>query len=161
MADETSDTPDTPETPDASGPAKKKSNLVPILIVVGVIVLIIIGLGVWKLTSKDDSTTRSGPLPIKIAKNLYAAWQAGDQTAAAKDATPSAVTAIFAIPAADGDGLTFGACTKTTANPLPKTCTFSRPGGQLTMTVNRVNGKKVVTAVKLGPAATTPTSPTG
>src|SRR5664279_1559380 len=134
MADETSDT---PETPGASEPAKKKSNLVPILIVVGVIVLIIIGVGVWKLTSKSSSSSKaSGPLPVKIAKNLYAAWQAGDQAAAAKDATPTAVTAMFAIPAADGDGLTFGACTKIGSKPIPKACVFSRPGGQLTMTVN-------------------------
>jgi hypothetical protein len=158
MADETSDTSD---TPGASDPAKKKSNLVPILIVVGVVVVILIGVGVY-LLKKDDSTTKAtGPFPVKMAKNLYAAWQAGDQTAAAKNATPSAVTAMFAIPAADGDGLVFGACTKNGATPLPKTCTFSRPGGQLTMTVNRVNGKKVITAVKLGPAATTPTDTTG
>ena len=159
MADETSDT---PETPDASGPAKKKSNLIPILIVVGVIALILIVAGVIVFKSKDNSSKKaSGPLPVKIAKNLYDAWQAGDRAGAAKDATPTAVTAMFAIPAADGDGLVFGACTKTGTKPIPKACTFSRPGGQLVMTVNTVNGKKVVTAVKLGPAATTPTDPTG
>ena len=58
-------------------------------------------------------------------------------------------------------GLVFGACTKTGDRPIPKACTFTRPGGVLTMTVDNVNGKKVVTAVKLGPAATTPTAPTG
>jgi hypothetical protein len=41
---------------------------------------------------------------------------------------------------------------------LPRACTFSRPGGELTMTVAKVNGKSKVTKVTLGPAATTPTS---
>jgi hypothetical protein len=150
----------TPETPAAptSSPAKKR-NLVPILIVVGVIVVIIIAAGVYKLTkSSSSSSGATGPPPGKISKNLYTAWQAGDQTAAAKVATPQAVTQIFAIKASEGTGLVFGGCTKVGANPLPKACVFSRPGGELTVTVGRANGKRVVTKVKLGPAATTPTS---
>ena len=152
MADET------PETPAPSEPAKKR-NLVPILIVVGVIVVIIIGVGVWKLTSSSSSSSKaSGPLPVKLAKNLFAAWQAGDRTAAAKAATPTAVTTMFAIPASDGDGYVFGKCTKIGDKALPRACVFSRPGGELTMTVSKVNGKRIITKVKQGSTATTPTS---
>jgi uncharacterized protein (UPF0333 family) len=151
-------TPETSATPGATAPEKKR-NLVPILIAVGVIVVIIIGAGAYFLTKDDDSSeAATGPLPAKLAKNLYAAWQANDQATAAKDATPSTVTTLFSVPAADGDGLVFGGCKSTADTVLPKACVFSRPGGELTMTVSKVNGKRTVTNVKYGAAATTPTT---
>jgi hypothetical protein len=150
---------ETPETPAAgSEPAKKKSNLVPILIVIGVIVVVIIGVGVWKLTGDDTTAAPKGPPPPRLSKDLFNAWQAGNQTAAAKVATPTAVTKMFAVPASDGSGLTFGGCTKIGDKQLPKACVYSRPGGQLTFTVNKVGNKRTITKVVYGPAATTPTS---
>jgi hypothetical protein len=139
--------------------AKKKSTLVPILIVVGIIVVVAIAGGVYLLTR--DSGGSSGPEgapPPKVAKNLYAAWQDGDRAAAAKVADSGTVTAIFAIDKSEGTDLQFAGCEKTGGTPLPKECSFTRPGGELVVTVSAVDGKRTATAVKLGPAATTPTS---
>jgi hypothetical protein len=139
--------------------AKQKSNLVPILIVVGIIVVIAIAGGVYLLTrDSGGSDGPEGEAPPKVAKDLYAAWQDGDQAAAAKVATADTVTAIFAIEKDEGSGLEFGGCEKTGSTPLPKDCSFTRPGGELTITVSNVDGKRTATAVKLGPTATTPTS---
>ncbi len=139
---------------------KKKSNLVPILIVVGVIVVIAIGAGVYLLTrdSGGGSEKATGKAPPRVAKDLYKAWQAGDRTAAAAVATPTAVDQIFAIKTDEGSGLVFGGCVKAGNTPLPKTCTYSRPGGQLVITVSVVGEKRQASDVKLGAAATTPTS---
>jgi hypothetical protein len=146
----------------AGGPddtKKKKSNLVPILIVVGIVVVIAIAAGAYFLTRDSGGADQAtGKAPPRIAKDLYAAWQSGDQAAAAKVATPEAVTQIFAIKTDEGTGLTFDGCEKTGTQPVPKVCTYSRPGGELTITVSVVEGKRVASAVKLGPAATTPTS---
>ncbi len=147
---------ETPSTPATPAPAKKR-NLVPILIVVGVVVLIIIGFGVYKLTSSSSDSGPTGAAPPKLAKDLYKAWQDGDRTAATTSATSGAVTQIFLIPATDGTGLTFGGCVKAGALQLPKTCTFTRPGGELRMTVAKVGDARKITAVTLAPTATTPT----
>jgi hypothetical protein len=139
--------------------AKKKSNLVPILIVVGIVVVVAIAGGAYLLTrDSGGSDGPAGPPPPRVAKDLYAAWQDGDRAAAAKVATPDAVTQIFAIDKSEGTDLDFGGCLKTGGTPLPKDCTFSRPGGALVITVSGIDGKRTATAVKLGPAATTPTS---
>jgi hypothetical protein len=139
--------------------AKKKSNLVPILIVVGIVVIVAIAAGVYFLTRDSGGADKAtGKAPPRIAKDLYAAWQNGDRAAAAKVATPQAVTQIFAINTAEGSGLTFDGCRKTGTQPVPKVCTYSRPGGELTITVSVVEGKRVASAATLGPAATTPTS---
>jgi hypothetical protein len=152
----TAETPSTPATSGASPAPAKKRNLVPILIVVGVVVLIVIAFGVYKLTSDSDSGP-TGAAPPKLAKDLYKAWQDGDRTAAAKSADTAAVTQIFKIPANEGTDLTFAGCVKAGALQLPKACSFTRPGGQLTMTVAKVGDARTVTAVVLGPTATTPT----
>jgi hypothetical protein len=155
MADET---PDTSATPTAPAAAKKKRNLVPILIVVGVIVIVIAAGVIYKLTKSSSNNKASGPAPSKIVHELYSAWQSGDQAAAAKVANPAAVTQMFAIKKTDATGLVFGGCTKAGGAPFPKTCVWTRPGGQLAMTVTRANGTKTVTNVTLGSAATTPTT---
>jgi hypothetical protein len=143
---------------DADG-AKKKSNLVPILIVLGIVLIVAIAAGVYFLTrDSGGSDAPKGKAAGKIAKDLYSAWQSGDQSAAATDATPQAVTAIFAIDKNEGRGLEFGGCDKTGSSPFPKACTYSRPGGELIITVSVIDGQRKATAVKLGPAATTPTS---
>jgi hypothetical protein len=144
----------TTQTP-APAPAKKKRNLVPILIVVGVVVIVIIAAVAWKMSS---SSSKSGTPPAKSAKALYKAWQAGNQNAAAKVATPQAVTQVFAFKTSEADGLTFGKCHKAGTAALPKVCVWDRPGGELAMTISKQNGKLLVTKVTLGAAATTPDS---
>src|SRR5262245_16987059 len=141
--------------PPAEAPQKKR-NWVPIIIIVGIVVIAIIAAGVYKLT-KSDSTTKGKPAG-QTAKGLYKAWQSGNQTQAAKYANPNAVTTIFAVKPADASGLTFGGCSSTGGSAFPKECIWSRPGGELTMTLARQNGTVKVTKVNYGPAATTPTS---
>jgi hypothetical protein len=154
MADEA------PAAPAGSEPPKK-TNLVPILIVIGVIVVIVIGVGAYLFLKDDDEAAKpAGAPPPRLARNLYAAWQDDDRTAAADNATAAAVTEIFAIPAAQGEGLVFGGCTSTSGTALPKACVYSRPGGQLTMTVDRVGDTRKVVKVELGPAGLPP-DPTG
>jgi hypothetical protein len=153
----------TAETQSAGGGgadgAKKKSNLVPILIVVGIIVVVAIAAGVYLLTrDSGGKDAPEGAAPPKVSKDLYAAWQDGDRAAAAKVADSGTVTAIFAIDTREGTDLDFAGCEKTGDTPLPKDCSFTRPGGELTITVSNVDGKRTATAVKLGPTATTPTS---
>jgi len=148
------------EAPEPTGTetAPKKTNLVPILIVIGVVVVIVIGVGAYLFLKDDDSGTAepAGPPPPRVSKNLYDAWQADDRSTAAANATGAAVTQIFAIPASDGAGLVFGGCTATAGTPLPKACVFSRPGGSLTMTVDRVGDKRTVVKVDYGPAGLPP-----
>jgi hypothetical protein len=154
MADEA------PAAPAGSEPPKK-TNLLPILIVIGVIVVIIIGVGAYLFLRDDDEATKpAGAPPPRLARNLYAAWQADDRSAAADNATAAAVTEIFAIPASQGEGLVFGGCSATTDTPLPKACVYTRPGGALTMTVDRVGDTRTIVKVELG-AAGLPPDPTG
>jgi hypothetical protein len=146
----------TSQTPaSTAAPQKKRGPLVIILVVVGVLVVAGIAIGAWKLSS--DSGSSSGAPAGQTAKGLYKAWQSGNQAAAAKDATPTAVTDIFKVTPTDASGLKFDACSATGSNPFPKECTWSRPGGQLTLTVQKQGGKAKVTKVEYGPAATTPT----
>lgn len=151
-----------PETPAAGGSTPpKQTNMVPILIAIGVIVVIVIGVGAYFFLKDDgDASAPEGPPPPKVSKNLYAAWQAGDRGAAATSATAAAVSELFDIPASEGEGLVFGECAKVGDTPLPKACVFTRPGGELTMTVALVGDRRTVTKVVLGPAGLPP-DPTG
>ena len=147
------------ETPDnaAGAPPETKSNLVPILIVVGIIVVIVIGAGVYFLTRDDDSGGgATGDPPPRIAKDLYAAWQADDRTAAGRIATAEAVDEIFDIDRTEGADLEFGGCERIGATVLPRACVFTRPGGQLTITVSIVDDARVASGVELGPAGLPP-----
>jgi hypothetical protein len=74
-----------------------------------------------------STTTVAATTPEGRARALYAAWTAGDRTAAANAAQPAAVTALFARPWQAGDGWTFGECTGAAGSVI---CTWRRPGGQ-------------------------------
>src|SRR5690349_11490252 len=102
---------------------QKKRNLVPILIIVGIVVIAIIAAGVYKLTKSDSS--KKGTPAGQTAKGLYKAWQSGNQAQAAKFANGNAVTTIFAVKTTDASGLTFGGCSSTGAKAFPKECVWS------------------------------------
>ena len=142
------------ENPAPEAAPQKRGPLVIILVVVGVLVVAGIAFGIWKVSSDDSSD--AGPPAGQTAKGLYNAWQDGDQAAAAKDATPVAVTAIFKVDTSDASGLEFGGCSATGSEPFPKECVWSRPGGELTMTVEKQDDKPVVTNVEYGPAGLPP-----
>lgn len=142
------------QTPAGSASPKRRGPLVIILIVVGVLVVAGVAVAAWKLSS--DSSDEPGAPAGQAAKGLFKAWQSGDETAATDVATPSAVTAIFKVKPSDASGLQFDGCSATGANPFPKECEWSRPGGQLTMTIQKQGGKPVVTSVDYGPAGLPP-----
>lgn len=147
----------TTQTPaPTAAPQKKRGPLVIILVVVGVLVVAGVAIAAWKLSS--SSSSKSGAPAGQTAKGLYKAWQNGNQAAAAKDASSAAVSAIFVVKPADATGLKFDGCAATGSNAFPKECTWSRPGGQLTMKVAKQGGTTKVTSVQFGAAATTPTS---
>jgi hypothetical protein len=143
-----------PQTPAPGAPASKKRNLVPIIIVVAVVVVIVGGLALWRVTS--DSGDEAGKPAGQSAKALFKAWEDDDRAAAAVVATPNGVTTIFAIDASEGSGLQFDACTPTGDDPFPKECVWTRPGGQLTMTVEKDGDTPKVTNVDLGAAGLPP-----
>jgi hypothetical protein len=141
------------QSPAPAAPQKKR-NWVPIIIVVGVIVLIVIGVGVWRLTS-DDSAEAGKPAG-QSAKAVFAGWQNGNRAAAARFASDEAVTKLFAISTSDASGLRFGGCSPTTDDPFPRECVWSRPGGELTMEVEKQGDTPIVTKVTYGPAGLPP-----
>jgi hypothetical protein len=142
------------QSPAPAAAPEKKRNWVPIAIVVGVLVLVLVALGAWRLRS-DDSSDPGRPAG-QSAKGLFNAWQDGDETAANRFASPDSVTVLFAVPASDADGMEFGGCTATGDDPWPKECIWSRPGGELTMTVQQGDDLPQVTKVTYGPAGLPP-----
>jgi hypothetical protein len=142
------------QTPASSPAAKPRGPLVIILIVVGVLVVAGIAVVAWKVGSDSDDS--AGAPAGQAAKGLYKAWQSGDRSAAAEVATPTSVTAIFKVQPSDASGLQFDGCSATGANPFPKECVWSRPGGQLALTVQKQDDKPTVTKVDYGPAGLPP-----
>jgi hypothetical protein len=151
MSPAVADTTQTSSTPTRS---KRPAIIAAIVIIVIAVAAVVI----WKLSS-GGSSNPSTTAP-KQARALYSAWQNGNRDRAGKVATAPAVNALFRVNADEWKGLKLGGCRKTTKNQFPKVCTFSRPGGSLLMTVNKVSGKITVTAVLPGPAALPPTTTT-
>jgi hypothetical protein len=143
----------------APAAAPKKRNLVPIIIVVVVVVVIAAAVAFFLL--RDDSGSEAGKPAGQSAKSLYTAWQDGDRTEAARFASAGAVDALFAVQTSDAEGMTFGGCSATGDGPWPKECVWSRPGGELTMTVQKGGDLPQVTKVTYGPAGLPPDTDSG
>jgi hypothetical protein len=146
----------TTESPAPPAAPQRKRNWVPIIIIVVVLVVIVAGVVAWRVRS-NDSTDKVVPAG-QTAKGLYKAWQAGNRNAAAKYANAASVDKIFVIQKTEASGLQFGGCTPTGNGPFPKECVWTRPGGELTMTLNKSGDTVTVTNVKFGPAGTPPAS---
>jgi hypothetical protein len=86
--------------------------------------------------------------PQRYATYLFAAWQNGDQTAAAKVASPDAVQQLFAEPYQAG--WTFGTCNPATGSVY---CTWSMGGTRLTMTVRNLTGGLPIQVLEVERAA--------
>jgi hypothetical protein len=147
-----------PQTSPPEAEPKQRGPLVVIIIVVGALIIVGGAIAVWKFTGSSSSS--SGAPAGQTAKGLYKAWQSGNKTAAAKYASPTAVTAIFKIAPSEASGMQFDQCSATGNNPFPKECVWSRPGGELTMTVNKPGDTPTVTNVKYGPAGLPPDTST-
>jgi hypothetical protein len=151
----------TETAPTESQPGSSSGNRRVWIIVAAVVALIVIvgaGIVIYKKTNKSDSKAAFTPAGT-VAKHFVVAWKAGDRTAAAKLASNGAVTQAWVLKPESASGLTFGACKKTAKNPFPKACTFTRPGGQVVLTVTRLGkANPEVTAVVEAQAGTPPTS---
>ena len=86
--------------------------------------------------------------PQRYATYLFAAWQNGDQTAAAKVASPDAVQQLFVEPYQAG--WTFGTCDPATGSVY---CTWSMGGTRLTMTVRNLTGGLPIQVLEVERAA--------
>jgi len=83
-------------------------------------------------TSSAPRTTTTVPLPPALkpgaedaATTLVSNWETGNRAAALTVATPAAVTALFAVPYANGLAIDRGCSTSFS----PIVCTFGPPGG--------------------------------
>jgi hypothetical protein len=146
------------QSPAPEAAPQKKRNLVPIIIVVVVVVVIAAGVAFFLL--RDDSGTEAGAPAGQTAKSLFNAWQANEEGQASQFADADAVAVLFRVPAIDGQGLEFGGCSPIGDSPWPKECVWSRPGGELTMEVEKGGDTPVVTKVTYGPAGLPPDSST-
>ena len=89
----------------------------------------------------SSSTTLPGPTnPEGVARGLFDAWKAGDRNAAARFATPSAVSEVFARPfkqvqtaAGPTDQYKFKAC-QVQVSGSAGVCTFTAQDSELAMT---------------------------
>lgn len=77
--------------------------------------------------------------PRSAAQDVFSAWEAGDQGQAAKNATPAAVTEIFADSFSPADGWSFEGCGGALGHTF---CSWKRPtGGELRIgVINAVEG---------------------
>ena len=139
-----------------SQPVKSSSSSRTIIIVV-IAVLVLAGGGfvAYKLTNKRDT----GVPAAVVAQKVKNAVVKGDQTTIDKLTTAQGKTEIAPL---DGklDGLKFSQCGLAPfVKVTTKLCTFSRPGGQLSLFLTKSKGKWLVDSAKLGPAALPPTAP--
>jgi hypothetical protein len=141
-----------------AGAPQKKRNLVPIIVVVVVVVVIAAAAAFFLL--RDDSSGEAGKPAGQSAKAVFVAWQDGDRTAAAEYASAGAVDELFGVETSGAEGLEFGGCSATGDGPWPKECVWSRPGGELTMTVQKGGDTPQVTKVTYGPAGLPPDTDT-
>ena len=69
----------------------------------------------------------AAPDPNTAAQEVFSAWQAGDQDQAAKNATPAAVSEIFAQSFSPADGWSFQGCQGVAAAVV---CSWQRSNGR-------------------------------
>jgi hypothetical protein len=109
---------------------------------------------VYKLTNKKD-----------VGEPAYKAAQKAEAAIASGKLSGIAVTArgkqqIAVIKASEVSGFTFAKCTPFPGTPPTRVCTWTRPGGQLSMALVRSGTTWQVDKVAIGPAGLPPTSST-
>jgi hypothetical protein len=116
-----------------------------------VIVLAGGGYAIYKLTNKTEQQPA-----FETAKEVFAALESGDTAAAEDRATEAGATALAAIGREDLDGLAFSGCSPYPGEPPTRVCTWTRPGGQLTIALELDDKKWLVTKAEIGPAGLPP-----
>jgi hypothetical protein len=84
--------------------------------------------------------------PQAYAETLFQAWANNDRTAAASVANQAAIDALFATPSTEAAAYTFSSCEPGAGNLY---CSWTRPGGQLLITVNDGTGGTPVQVVEV------------
>lgn len=135
--------------------SSRPSWLIPVIVIVVIVVLVGGAVVVYKLT-KSKSSAESA---YTVAHRTVVAIKGGKSPSGA-DATSEGQAALSKITANDLSGLTLVACKAVSGTTNARVCTWTRPGGQMTMSLTQTGGHWKVTNVTIGSAATTPTSST-
>jgi hypothetical protein len=152
--------PDAPSSARAPSESSTSSRRSPAVIAVIVIVVIVVIAGgafvVYKLTDKKDVPTPA----FKVAAITVQAARTGDQATVAANSTAAGANALGALDPAGLQGLKETTCGPSPLAPEARVCVFSRPGGQLTVSLTQSGSDWKVVAARLGPAGLPPTSTT-
>lgn len=143
----------------ASGTKKRSPALVIGIVIVVVVVLAGGAYVIYKLTDKHEIK----PAAV-TAKAVFVDLQKGDAGQARSDSTPAGQNALRTITADDVNGLVFGGCKAFPGDQPTRLCIWSRPGGQLSMSLVLKGDDWKVDNAQIGPAglppATDSSSPT-
>ena len=145
-------------TDSAAHPAKASSSTRTIAIVI-IVVLIVAGgaFVIYKLTNKKDV----GLPAYGVANAVVRGVTSGDQAAVDKNTTAKGRASV-ALLKGKLSGLKLSGCIPApdVGGAKTKLCTFSRPGGQLSVALTRPKDVWLVSAAVLGPAGLPPTTTT-
>jgi hypothetical protein len=144
-------TPDTPAPAPTEGGSSRPSWLVPVIVIVAVVVLVGGAFVVYKLTK----STSSAEAPYVVVHRTVVAIKGG-QSPKSSDTSGQGEAELDAITAQDLEGLQFGGCQALPQAPNTARCIWSRPGGQMTMSLSKTDGHWKITGAGLGPAGLPP-----
>jgi hypothetical protein len=148
----TSDT--TTPAPTGSG-SSRPSWLIPVIVIVIIVVLAGGAFVVYKLTNKHEAHPAAA-----TAKVVFVDLQQGDANKARSDSTANGQAALRTITADDVKGLVFGGCKPFPGTPPTRVCIWTRPGGQLSMSLVRKGDTWKVDNAQVGPAGLPPATDT-
>jgi hypothetical protein len=135
--------------------SSRPSWLVPVIVIVVIVVLAGGAYVVYKLTASNDTTDP----PVTVVHRAIVAIRAGDPGKADSDATTQGQAQLAKVTASDISGMKFGGC-PASGQTDSRTCIWSRPGGQMTMTLTKVGGAWKIDTVTVGPAGLPPSTDT-
>ncbi|MEP6624312.1 MAG: hypothetical protein ABJC79_07700 [Acidimicrobiia bacterium] len=142
-------------TDSAATPTKMSSSTRTIIIAVVVVIALAGGaFVVYKLTNKKDVGTPA----VIIAQTARKAAQTGDLAKLTKVTTADGKSEM-ALLKGKLSGLVWTNCVPNPYVNGGKLCTFTRPGGQLSIGLVKPNGKWLVASARLGAAGLPPTTP--
>jgi hypothetical protein len=131
------------------------------LVVVIVLIVVVVAGGafaIYKLTRTSES---NDPASV-VAQKAFRALQNGDRSTLRELSTSEGMRQLQAIDAGELDGLRFSPpCPFVAPDPPTRGCTWSRPGGQLTMQLVVDDEHWLVDAAELGAAGLPPDTSAG
>ena len=147
-------TPETPESARTDTPTRRSPALIAAIVIVVVVVLAGGAYVVYKLTDKKDV----GQPAYAVAKKVLVATQKGDKTVIVANTTGGGAGQLEAFKAGALAGMTLNKCSPFAGGKPTRVCVYTRPGGQLTLRLVRIDSRWKVDAAVLVPTAVTPTS---